>query len=69
VRFTIAGEGGGNVAVCYVLEREHRPVEHGSVEVPLDAAAEVRASNPLRRQAEVFAQCYRQSPRRLAAVR
>ena len=60
VRFTVAGEQDGRVQIDWVLEKGHRPYQHGLLEY--DAAQRVflpSPSNPLvKRQAEAYVESY-----------
>jgi hypothetical protein len=61
VRFTIAGDSGSLVSLFYVIERDHHPFAHGSLEYSaakqalLDGGA---AGASLTRQAEAYAGTY-----------
>ena len=60
VRFTLSGRQHGIISIYYVVERDHRPYEHGSLayDVKRRALVEPPASRLLARQAETFVESY-----------
>ena len=60
VRFTVSGHENGIIRIYYVLERDHRPYEHGPLEYDATrrALVEPPASPLLARQAETFVESY-----------
>lgn len=60
VRFTIRGDDGRALRLYYVLERDHHPLAHGSLEYSLAGAAFANApANPIVcRQAEAYVASY-----------
>ena len=60
VRFTISRDDGDTLGVCYVLEGNHHPVSHGTLEYSHSRAAllDSPASPMLRRQAAAYIEIY-----------
>ena len=52
VRFSVTGDQDGRVTLVYILEKDHAPMEHGSID---DATA---AREPLASQARAFVESY-----------
>ncbi len=60
VRFTVSGDQNGIVQIYYVLERDHRPCEHGPLEYDAERGAFTAppVSPQLERQAAVYVEGY-----------
>ena len=60
VRFTVSSQENGIVRIYYVLERDHRPYEHGPLEYDTKRRALVAlpSSRLLARQAEAYVDSY-----------
>ena len=60
VRFSVTDETEGRVAVLYVLEKDHAPVEHGTLEYSIDDASlmQSRLGDILAQQARTFIESY-----------
>lgn len=60
VRFSLAELNGGKLGVIYVLEKDHAPVSHGTLEflVEADAFANADLDALLLRQARAFVRTY-----------
>lgn len=52
VRFSVTGDRDGRVTLVYILEKDHAPMEHGSID---DATG---AREPLASQARAFVESY-----------
>jgi hypothetical protein len=59
VRFSVSGKAGGIVKIVWILEKDHAPLEHGSLEYAESTGAfEVEPSGVLAVQARVFVENY-----------
>ncbi|MEP6961151.1 MAG: hypothetical protein ABI995_03685 [Acidobacteriota bacterium] len=54
VRFSVTSESGSGLRVTYVLEKDHAPVEHGSIEYDSISGQLTGAEGLLEQQARVF---------------
>jgi hypothetical protein len=58
VRFSITGEADGRIRMIYVFEKDHAPVEHGSLEFA-DALTGLEGREVLAAQARAFVESYK----------
>jgi hypothetical protein len=57
VRFSVTGDQDGRVTLIYILEKDHAPVEHGSLDCSTAGYA-TGAREPLASQARAFVESY-----------
>ena len=60
IRFTISRDAQTSISIAYVVERDHHPFAHGSVEYSTDTGLLLDSPNDvLARQAQAYAESYR----------